>query len=190
MLVKLFALFNWGDTWVEQDSAARLRGCLHRCCGKSSGKSSGKPSAQSGYTVAAAASSRRVTGPSPAAAASVNHSKSDCASRSSTNAAPPMMNLTETAGAAFSHRDPHGNWVPYAREQAAAIYTAMAHQPAAGSVGLLGTPFVVYWGSHAASQAAQVGMAAPTGLLQVNARSGNARLVRRDQQVSVDIERA
>ena len=55
---------------------------------------------------------------------------------------------------------------------------AMAAQPAGGELPLTPLPFVVKWGS--AATCARMATPPTTGMLQVNARTGNARVVRRD----------
>ena len=84
--------------------------------------------------------------------------------------------LTAVPAAApqFSNRAPDGSWHSYSTAQCTAIAAAMEKQRAGGAIQLVGTNFVVYWGTAAVSPRMAT---PPSGMLQVNATNGNTRVV-------------
>lgn len=85
----------------------------------------------------------------------------------------------EDSGASFSHCGPDGAWTPYPRSQCATIDRAMAKRPAGGAVQLSRhLPFEIRWGAEAVS--ARMPQPPRSRMIQVNARSQNTRVVRRD----------
>jgi len=161
VFIKLYTLFNWDHVWSEQDASAKLARCTDRICGRR------------------ARGSTAIMPPLPMNSVSSAAPSVSSASRS----APMVAPATEDHGVpSFSHRAPNGAWKAYAPEQAAAIATAMAQQPAGGQVQLGGLPFVVKWGTAAVSPMMAT---PPSGMLQVNTRTEATRAVRKeDDRVS------
>ena len=86
------------------------------------------------------------------------------------------FSLTRTT--LFEHRDPGGGWSPYDAQCTAAIAAAMGNYPNGGAVNLPGgIPFEVRWGTQATS--AKMPTPPPEGIIQVNPKNQNTRVVRR-----------
>lgn len=79
--------------------------------------------------------------------------------------------------ARFSHRGPSG-WEGYSPQHNDVIARALKASPGSGTVQLPGIPFEVRWGAQAIS--AKLVHPPPEGIIQVNTRSQNTRVVRRD----------
>ena len=77
----------------------------------------------------------------------------------------------------FSHQGPDG-WEAHSEVQSHIIAEAMASEPQGGVVPLPGAPFQVRWGLHATS--AKMTTAPPSGIIQVNTKSGATRVVREE----------
>ena len=157
VFIKLYTLFNWDHVWSEQDASAKLARCTDRICGRR---------ARGSTAIMPPLPMNSVSSAAPSVPSSV-----------------PLAPATEDHGVpSFSHRAPNGAWEAYAPEQAAAIATAMAQQPAGGQVQLGGLPFVVKWGTAAVSPMMAT---PPSGMLQVNTRTEATRAVRKeDDRVS------
>lgn len=78
----------------------------------------------------------------------------------------------------FSHTDGSGKWEPYDASQCALIAGAMQLQPLGGCVALPDIPFEVRWGAHATSK--KMSSAPETGIIQVNIKTENTRVVRKE----------
>ena len=76
----------------------------------------------------------------------------------------------------FEHQNPDGTWEPYSKEQDALIADAFTRD-ANGRVGLPGLPFELRFGTAAVSARRRVAPA--SGIIQVNTRNENTRIVRR-----------
>ena len=89
----------------------------------------------------------------------------------------------ESGPAVFSHQGPDGAWEPYVAARCLEIQAAIDAQGPDGAVQLDGIPFEVRWGSRATSS--RVATPPEEGMIQVNIRNDNTRIVRREQTVEV-----
>jgi len=90
----------------------------------------------------------------------------------------PSVAMPVAAAFSFSHQAPNGTWEPYKPEQCVLVANAMAQAPQGGRAALPGIPFEVRWGTEACS--AKWSVAPDTGILQVNVKTENTRLVRKE----------
>ena len=89
----------------------------------------------------------------------------------------------ESGPAVFSHQGPDGAWEPYDAARCLEIQAAIDAQGVDGAIQLEGIPFEVRWGSRATSS--RVATPPDEGMIQVNIRNENTRIVRREQTVEV-----
>ena len=89
----------------------------------------------------------------------------------------------ESGPAVFSHQGPDGAWEPYDAARCLEIQAAIDAQGPDGAVQLDGIPFEVRWGSRATSS--RVATPPEEGMIQVNLKNDNTRIVRREQTVEV-----
>ena len=89
----------------------------------------------------------------------------------------------ESGPAVFSHQGPDGAWEPYDAARCLEISAAMEAQGPDGAVQLDGIPFEVRWGSRATSS--RVATPPEEGMIQVNLKNDNTRIVRRERTVEV-----
>ena len=85
--------------------------------------------------------------------------------------------------AVFSHQGPDGAWEPYDAARCLEIQAAIDAQGPDGAVQLDGIPFEVRWGSRATSS--RVATPPDEGMIQVNLKNDNTRIVRRERTVEV-----
>merc|ERR1712025_1380766 len=99
------------------------------------------------------------------------------ANRKAIEAARKAVSGFHKGAARFSHRGPQG-WEGYSHQHCQVIERAMKASNGSGKVALPGIPFEVRWGDEAVS--AKLPHPPPEGIIQVNVRSQNTRVVRRD----------
>lgn len=177
-LLKVYNLFRWHDTWVEQDTSTKLAHLWARCNGR-------KPPPPKRVTMRGDASS------SAAASTSTAAMTAAVAREAAAATAPPSGRPSNphagpsAADFGYSHQGPDGAWTPYTAGEAAAITTAIKQRPEGGSLQLGAGPFAVHWGSEARTPHRAT---PPSGMLQVNRRTGMTRAVRRDDLIRVSIQ--